>query len=397
MEKLPIVRASKERDAVLVLTNGQFFFGRGIGKKGTTQGELCFNTSLTGYQEIMTDPSYDSQIINFTMSHIGNVGANRYDAESAASFAAGLVIRDDITIASNFRSEQNFNDWLIDNNITGIAAIDTRHITSLIRDSGVLNALICHAELGEEIIVADLLEEVKRVNSFAGLELSTAVSTKEPYEWHKSSTQLGHIINDLQLGQQEHHIVVIDYGVKHNILNCLLSYGVKITVVNCKATLEEILALNPDGVFLSNGPGDPAANIIYAKGVIQALLERNIPLFGICMGHQLLSLASGLKTTKMHQGHRGVNHPVKNIATGRVEITSQNHGFCVENKNLPENVVVTHISLFDNSIEGIKLTDKPAFSVQYHPESSSGPHDGRYLFAEFIDLITKHKESLKYA
>jgi len=396
MNKLPVVIASKDINAVLVLANGQFFFGQGIGKEGTTQGELCFNTSLTGYQEILTDPSYTDQIINFTMPHIGNVGTNSYDRESDERYAAGLVVRDSITNDSNFRSEISFNNWLREKEIVGISGIDTREVTSLIRDSGVVNAIIYHANIGDTIDVERLLNLAKKMPSYEGLELSSSVSTSTQYNWDKISNQFDHL-TPISGDYSDIHIVVIDYGVKHNILNCLLSYGCKVTVVNCKTDIDEIIKLNPDGVFLSNGPGDPAANIIYAKDIIQNLLERKIPIFGICMGHQLLSLSSGLTTYKMHQGHRGTNHPVKNLLSNKVEITSQNHGFCVSKDNLPDNVEITHISLFDNTVEGIRFTDRPAFSVQYHPESSGGPHDSRYLFGEFISMIKENKKLEQYA
>jgi len=383
MQNLPVVTATKELNAALVLASGQFFFGCGVGALGTTKGELCFNTSITGYQEILTDPSYTDQIITFTAPHIGNVGANTDDNESTEKFAKGLVLRDKITIDSNFRSEQNFNDWLKAKNLTGISGVDTRAITTLLRTNGATNVAIKYVEIGEELNIAEILEEAKSVPSFKGLELSSKVSVQTDTSWAQVSYK--YLAPAVQ--NEDIHVAVIDYGVKNNILNYLLSSGCRVTVVNCKTPAAEILALNPDGVFLSNGPGDPDANAEYAVAIIRELLEKKIPIFGICMGHQLLSLAAGLKTYKMHQGHRGVNHPVQNLLTRKVEITAQNHGFCVSDEDLPDNVEVTHRSLFDKTVEGIRFNDRPAFSVQYHPESSGGPHDSSYLFTEFVELI----------
>ena len=390
MTNLPVVKATQELNAVLILTSGEYFFGKGIGKQGQTRGELCFNTSITGYQEILTDPSYTDQIITFTAPHIGNVGSNLDDNESIQKFAQGLVVREDITLASNFRAEENFNDWLIKNNLTGIAGVDTRAITTLLRENGAVNAIITYALEGEELNVLELLTEAKQIKSFAGIELSSKVSVKKLAE----HTELTYQYLAPEKALEDLHIVVLDYGVKHNILNYFLTHGCKISLVNCKASAAEIMALKPDGLFLSNGPGDPSANAKYTVAVIQEILAAKLPIFGICMGHQLLSLAAGLKTFKMHQGHRGANHPVINLATKKVEITAQNHGFCVSDENLPANIEITHRSLFDQTVEGLKLTDRPAFSVQYHPESSSGPHDSKYLFAEFIDLIKSHNKKV---
>ena len=389
MDQLPIVKANKEQNAVLILASGQYFFGIGIGSKGTAKGELCFNTALSGYQEILTDPSYTDQIINFTMPHIGNVGVNSDDYESSNKYAKGLVVRDFLTNDSNFRSESSFDFWLKEKSITGISAVDTRAITNILRKDGAVNALIYFANEGEDINLAKLLAEVKEVPSFKGLEISSKVSRETSEKIEKIT------YNFLAPAKTvlDYHIVVLDYGVKNNILNNLLAFGAKVTIVNCKASYDEIMALQPDGVFLSNGPGDPDANSLYAVEVIRELLQNKIPIFGICMGHQLLAIAAGLKSFKMHQGHRGVNHPVINLLTKKVEITSQNHGFCISDEDMPDNIEVTHRSLFDQTIEGIKLNDRPAFSVQYHPESSSGPHDSRYLFAEFIKLIKNNKKT----
>ncbi len=387
MDSLPVVTATKQLNAALILANGQFFFGQGLGKIGRTQGELCFNTSITGYQEILTDPSYTGQIITFTAPQIGNVGVNQDDNESAQKFAAGLVLRDYPSKASNFRAEGDFNQWLAQNYLTGIAGIDTRAITSQIRNSGVVNALIIYKEEGEEFDLPALIAEAQKIPSLKGQELASKVSVTQNENW----TDFSYKYSAPKQQQSDVHIVVLDYGVKHNILNCFYELGVKLTVVNCKSSAEEILALNPDGVFLSNGPGDPDANALYTLPVIQKLLAEKLPIFGICMGHQLLALAAELKTFKMHQGHRGVNHPVKNLRSGKVEITTQNHGFCVVDENLPANVEITHRSLFDQTIEGLRLTDRPAFSVQYHPESSGGPHDSKYLFKEFLELIANER------
>jgi carbamoyl-phosphate synthase small subunit len=387
MNQLPIVKANHEQNAVLILASGQYFFGLGVGKVGKVTGELCFNTALSGYQEILTDPSYTGQIINFTMPHIGNVGINKDDYESNAKYAKGLVVREKITSDSNFRAEDSFNNWLKEKAITGISAIDTRAITNILRKDGAVNALIYFADIGEEINIAALCAELEDVPSFKGLEFSSQVSR----ETSEKVNNLTYKYLAPKLMEAQYHVVVLDYGVKNNILNNLVAYGARVTIVNCKASYDEIEALNPDGVFLSNGPGDPDANALYAVAIIQKILAKKIPVFGICMGHQLLALAAGLKSFKMHQGHRGVNHPVLNLRNKKVEITSQNHGFCISDEEMPKNVEITHISLFDNSIEGIRLKDRPAFSVQYHPESSSGPHDSRYLFAEFIELMKNNK------
>jgi carbamoyl-phosphate synthase small subunit len=385
-----LFKASSASDCILCLATGEIFFGKGVGVCGEISGEVCFNTSITGYQEILTDPSYTGQIINFTMPHIGNVGANIEDNESNNKFAAGLIVREPITNDSNYRSEHSLNNWLIENNLTGISGIDTRAITHLIRKNGHVGSIIKFIKEGESIDLAELSNRAKLVTNLEGKELSKGVSTKEHHIWEKPS--ISHEFDDKNTqSDMDLNIVVIDFGVKNHILNCLINTGCSVKVVNCDFDAEEIIAMNPDGIFLSNGPGDPDANAEYAIAEIRKLLEKKIPIFGICMGHQLLSLAANLKTFKMHQGHRGVNHPILNLKNKTVEITSQNHGFCVANENLPENVEVTHISLFDGTVEGIKLLDRPAFSVQYHPESSSGPHDSRYLFKDFITMIRQHK------
>ena len=372
--------------AVLLLEDGTVYHGKAAGKIGTTAGEICFNTSITGYQEILTDPSYANQIITFTFPHIGNVGCNESDNEAQKVFCNGLVIREDITEDSNFRSEIHFNKWLIKHKLTGICGVDTRALTRIIRTKGAGNVIIAFVENGKVLDTEKLTAKIKNLPTLDGAELCATVSTKKSYKW-KSKT----ISMSKEKYKHGYSAVVMDYGVKENILNCLVDHGFKITVLPATASFNDIIKHKPDGVFLSNGPGDPLATSKYAAPVIRQILEKEIPIFGICMGHQLLAIAAGLTTVKMFQGHRGANHPVKNLQNGTVEITSQNHGFCVPHKNIPKNIEVTHVSLFDNTIEGIRLKDKPAFSVQYHPESSPGPHDSRYLFKQFIELIRQSK------
>ncbi len=383
------LKADKNVNAVLCLADGTFFFGKGVGKKGETSGEICFNTAITGYQEILTDPSYSGQIITFTFPHIGNVGCNHDDNEAKKVFTNGLVIREDITQDSNFRSKNHLNKWLISNNLTGICGIDTRALTRKIRLGGASNVIISFVENGKELNTEKLIAKIKNLPDLNGAELCSIVSCKKPYKWKSKTNKIAKI--EKEKYQHNYNIAVIDYGIKENILNCLTDHGFNVTILPAQTKFAEILKYKPDGVFLSNGPGDPSATAKYAAPVIKEILKNNIPIFGICMGHQLLAIASGLTTFKMFQGHRGANHPVKNLQTGIVEITSQNHGFAVPRDNLPSDIEVTHISLFDNTVQGIQLKNKPAFSVQYHPESSPGPHDSRYLFKKFIDLIDKSK------
>jgi len=374
-------------NAALLLADGTIFWGHGIGTAGVVFGEICFNTAMTGYQEILTDPSYNGQIITFTFPHIGNVGCNDQDAESGDRHigACGVVVRERITSPSNFRSRQNLNEWLSKRGISGISGVDTRALTRHIRKNGAQNAAIVSDKL--QVASCRLQEVVEQLASYPplnGMELAKKVTTKKNYEWSEPRWQLATC--NLQPATS-FHVVAIDYGEKLNILRCLASYGCRVTVVPAKTPVEEILALKPDGVFLSNGPGDPAATGKYAVPVIRKLIELGLPVFGICLGHQMLALALGGRTEKMHQGHRGANHPVKNLETGMVEITSQNHGFVVHEDSLPKNVMITHRSLFDGSVEGLRLKDKPVFSVQYHPESSPGPHDSMYLFGQFVDTM----------
>ncbi len=375
-------------NAALLLADGTVFWGRGVGAEGTALGEICFNTAMTGYQEVLTDPSYQGQIVTFTFPHIGNVGCNAEDIESENARvmgASGLVIREPITTPSNFRSTLHFNDWLIKRGLTGICGIDTRALTRHIRKNGAQNVLIAYMESNANIDIKALQKQLATHPSLEGLELAKNVTTHKPYEWQAMRWKLGEGYKEAH--NPEYHVVAIDYGEKLNILRCLASLGCKITVVPADTSAEQILAFKPDGVFLSNGPGDPAATGKYAIPVIQKLIETGLPLFGICLGHQLLGLACGGKTEKMHQGHRGANHPIKNLETGQVEITSQNHGFVVTEKSLPSHVAVTHKSLFDSTVAGLKFKDKPVFSVQYHPEASPGPHDSLYLFQQFVGMM----------
>jgi carbamoyl-phosphate synthase small subunit len=379
------ITVPKNATAALVLADGKVFFGQGIGKIGTTFGEICFNTGLTGYQEVLTDLSYAGQIITFTFPHIGNVGANFEDVESTNPVARGLVIRENITNPSNFRSDSHLNKWLEKNKITGICGIDTRALTKYIRTKGAQNASICFFEKKADLNLKSLQIQVADYPSLKGMELAEGVSCKKSYERAETKWKLGKGHGTLSGGKYK--VVAIDYGAKLNILRCLSDLSCDVTIVPATATADEILALNPDGIFLSNGPGDPAATGKFAVPEIQKLMESGKPIFGICLGHQLLALAMGCTTTKMHQGHRGSNHPVQDLDTRKVEITSQNHGFVVSKSALPEDVEITHLSLFDDTVEGIKSKSKPVFSVQYHPESSPGPHDSHYLFDRFIKLM----------
>ncbi len=376
--------------AALILADGSVFWGRGIGAEGAAGGEICFNTSMTGYQEIMTDPSYAGQIVTFTFPHIGNVGTNPDDDEAAKPFARGLVLRADITAPSNYRSGGHFNDWLKDRGLAGICGLDTRALTHHIREHGAQNAVICH---GKDIDISTLQAKLEGLPSMAGCDMAKTVSTKEVYTWDQSVWSAE--ANAYGVAQQaDAHVVVVDYGVKRNILRCLAAQGFKLTVVPCDFPADKILALNPDGIFLSNGPGDPAATAAYAAPIIKNLLQAGLPLFGICLGHQLLAITLGGKTEKLPFGHRGANHPVKDLATGKIEITSQNHGFHVIPESLPETAEVTHVSLFDGTNEGLRLKNCPAFSVQYHPEASPGPQDSYYLFERFAAQIRDAKKKV---
>ena len=370
--------------AIIVFADGKTFYGKGLGAEVTAVGEICFNTSLTGYQEIMTDPSYAGEIITFTFPHIGNVGTNNEDIETITPAARGAILREDITSQSSWRAAQHFNEWLKTHNLAGICGIDTRAMTRHIRDNGAPNAVICHKADGKFDLDA-LKKQAAEWPGLEGMDLAKEVSCTQTYTWDETNWDL-----ESGYGKQtnpEFHVVAMDFGAKRNILRCLASAGCKVTVVPGNTTAEDILKHKPDGVFLSNGPGDPAATGEYAVPTIKTLLDKNIPVFGICLGHQMLALALGGKTEKMHLGHRGANHPVQDLMTKKVEITSQNHGFMVLPDSLPDDVEVTHVSLFDKTNEGIKHKTKPAFSVQYHPEASPGPQDSHYLFGRFMDMI----------
>ncbi len=378
--------------ALLVLADGTLIEGFGLGAAGEAAGEVCFNTAMTGYQEILTDPSYRGQIVTFTFPHIGNVGVNEEDIESvnAASDhgACGIVIGAAITDPSSWRAARSLDAWLKSRNVVGLGGIDTRALTAQIREKGMPNAIIAHDPDGKFDIPA-LKAKAAALPSMNGLDLVPGVTSTQRFNWDQTTWTLGEGYGHQQ--SPKHHVVAIDYGVKRNILRLIANAGCKVTVVPATASAEDILALNPDGVFLSNGPGDPAATGAYAVPVIKTLIAKKIPLFGICLGHQMLGLAVGGTTRKMHQGHHGANHPVKDNTTGKVEITSMNHGFAVDAATLPANVTETHVSLFDGSNCGIALTDAPAFSVQHHPEASPGPQDSHYLFDRFVEMMEKAK------
>src|SRR5271167_4296231 len=378
---------------VLVLANGEVIEGFGVGAVGAAVGEVCFNTAMTGYEEILTDPSYAAQIVTFTFPHIGVVGVNDEDIEvvnAAGSAAVGAIMRADVAAPSNFRAKGRLDGSLKARGIIGVTGVDTRALTTLIRKHGMPNAVIAHAPDGAFDLDA-LRATAARWPGIDGMDLVPAVGSTQRYDWDETSWTL-----ESGYGRRletRFHVVAVDYGVKRNILRLLNDCGCSVTVVPATASADEIVALRPDGVFLSNGPGDPAATGEYAVPTIQALLETKIPLFGICLGHQLLGLAVGARTVKMPQGHHGANHPVKDFTTGKVEIVSMNHGFAVERESLPANAKETHVSLFDGSNCGVALTDRPAFSVQYHPEASPGPRDSHYLFRRFVDLIAASKDA----
>lgn len=373
--------------AILALADGSIFRGISIGADGHSVGEVVFNTAMTGYQEILTDPSYARQIVTLTYPHIGNTGVNREDAESGKVWVAGFVIRDLPLLASSFRSEQNLSDYLKQNNIVAIADIDTRRLTRILRDKGAQNGCIT---AGNHLDEADAVANARSFAGLAGMDLAKEVTASSSYEWKEGSWQLGKGHQDA--GANRFHVVAFDYGIKSNILRMLADRGCRLTVVPAKTPASAVLALNPDGVFLSNGPGDPEP-CDYAITAIRQILETDIPVFGICLGHQLLALSSGAKTVKMKFGHHGANHPVQDLATGSVMITSQNHGFAVDEKSLPANLKPTHRSLFDGSLQGIHRTDKAAFSFQGHPEASPGPHDVAPLFDHFIELMQTRNKS----
>lgn len=371
--------------AILVLADGTTFKGTAIGAIGESVGEVVFNTSMTGYQEILTDPSYAEQIVTLTYPHIGNTGTNEEDEESSQIWSKGLIIRDLPLLASNFRNQQSLSDYLKARNIIGIADIDTRRLTRVLRDKGAQNGCLM---AGENIDEAAALEKAKHFPGLKGMDLAKEVTTETSFEWDSSTWKLGEGHTKLK-EKPQFHVVAYDFGVKRNILRMLVERGCKVTVVPAKTPASDVKAMNPDGVFLSNGPGDPEP-CDYAIAAIQELLDADYPTFGICLGHQLLGLASGAKTQKMKFGHHGANHPVKDVQRGTVMITSQNHGFALDEASLPDNLEVTHVSLFDGSLQGVKRTDKPAFGFQGHPEASPGPHDVAPLFDQFIELMQSH-------
>jgi carbamoyl-phosphate synthase small subunit len=390
MTDLPPAPAINGADptGALVLADGTVFYGHGFGAAGQAVGEVCFNTSITGYQEILTDPSYAGQIITFTFPHIGNVGTNSEDVETRSPAARGLIVRADITEPANFRSTQRLQDWLKSHNLIGISGIDTRRLTRRIRDLGAPNGTILHAPDGK-LDIPGARATATAWPGLEGMDLAKEVTTRQTYHWDEARWALG-----TGYARQESpafKVVAIDYGAKQNILRELAASGCAVTVVPAEASAEDVMRHQPDGIFLSNGPGDPAATGAYAVPVIRDLIARGLPIFGICLGHQLLALALGGRTEKMARGHRGANHPVKDLATGKVEITSQNHGFVVIPESLPEEAEQTHVSLFDGSNEGFRLKNKPVFAVQYHPEASPGPHDSHYLFDRFVRLMETHK------
>ena len=403
--------APKGATGVLVLASGEVLWGKGFGAEGAAVGEVCFNTAMTGYQEVMTDPSYAKQIVNFTFPHIGNVGSNVEDMEATNAHAVGCITRQDVTDPSNFRSTQHFDVWMKANNRIGLSGIDTRALTRLIRLRGAPNAVIAYSADGQ-FDVSALLAQAQGWAGLEGMDLAKDVTTLQSYGWNEGLWRLGVKPSPLQgrglgervsiastssevpptptlppKGERGKKVVAIDYGIKRNILRNLVDVGCDVTVVPATASFEDIMAHAPDGLFLSNGPGDPAATGEYAVPVIQQWLATKKPLFGICLGHQMLALAVGAKTEKMHQGHRGANHPVKRLSDGAVEITSMNHGFAVDAESLPAGTSPTHTSLFDGSNCGFELTGQPAFSVQYHPEASPGPMDSHYLFEKFAGMM----------
>jgi carbamoyl-phosphate synthase small subunit len=386
--------AEQTATARLVLADGTVLEGYGLGATGHAVGEVCFNTAMTGYEEILTDPSYAGQIITFTFPHIGNVGTNEEDIETvnmaATPGARGIILRTDITEPSSWRATAHLDQWLKRRGVIGLAGIDTRALTGLIREKGMPNAVIAHEPSGEFDLDA-LKKEAREWPGLVGMDLVPMVTSGQRFSWDETEWKLGEGYGRQTNG--EFHVVAIDYGIKRNILRLLAGTAGKVTVVPATTSAEDILAMKPDGVFLSNGPGDPAATGEYAVPVIKQVIDSGTPTFGICLGHQMLGIALGGTTKKMHQGHHGANHPVKDLTTGKVEITSMNHGFAVDKESLPGNVEQTHVSLFDGSNCGLALKDRPVFSVQYHPEASPGPRDSHYLFRRFADLMKAKKAS----
>ncbi len=393
-QKNKIAIKSQYSPAILVLDNKTVFRGIGLGYQGEATGEICFNTSLTGYQEIISDPSYAGQIINFTFPHIGNVGTNNEDLESDKIWTRGVIFNSEITSPSNYRSLQNLDKWLKKNKIVGITGVDTRSLTNFIRDYGAPKGTISNNKNGK-FNISKLIKKSIKWPGLNNMDLAKDVTTPKTYIWKGLKTwkkSKGYEKNK----KKKLRIIAIDFGIKKNILRYFSNYDCEVKVVSCKKTADEILKLKPQGIFLSNGPGDPAATGKYAIKIVKNLIKANLPLFGICLGHQILALALDAKTKKMKLGHRGANHPVKNLITKKVEITSQNHGFEVIKESLKKNTEITHLSLFDNSIEGIKLKNKPVFSVQYHPEANPGPQDSQYLFGDFIKEVKNYAKKKRH-
>ncbi|MEM6603372.1 MAG: glutamine-hydrolyzing carbamoyl-phosphate synthase small subunit [Pseudomonadota bacterium] len=383
------IQGKRQKTAVICFADGTVLHGYGFGKTGHNVAEICFNTALTGYQEVLSDPSYASQFVTFTFPHIGNVGTTPEDLEAQKCFAAGLICREDITNPSNWRATNHFSRWAAQNDLIGICGIDTRALTALIRDHGMPHAVIAHQPDGQ-FDIENLIQQAKDWPGLEGLDLAAKVTCTEPYHFTEGRWTLK---NSFQTPEHRpYKVVAVDFGVKKNILRCLTDAGCDVTIVPAGSSYETIMSYDPDGIFLSNGPGDPAATGEYAVPVVQKLLESNLPIFGICLGHQILALALGAKTYKMKFGHHGANHPVQNIATKKVEITSMNHGFTVDTDTLPADVTETHKSLFDGSNCGIAVRGKPVYSVQFHPEASPGPQDSYYLFEEFAEAMAEYKQ-----
>ena len=374
-------------NAALVLDDGSVFWGLGAGAVGSAVGEVCFNTAVTGYQEILTDPSYAGQIITFTFPHIGNVGTNAEDIETATPAVRGCVLRAAITDPANWRSGGHLDAWLKSFGLVAVTGVDTRRLTRRIRDGGAPKGAIVHAQDGD-IDVDALSARAAAWPGLEGMDLAREVTCRQTFTWDEAAWSLGH--GYARQTAPRYHVVAVDFGAKRNILRCLAAAGCRVTVVAATASADDVLGHRPDGIFLSNGPGDPAATGEYAVPMVHGLLASRLPVFGICLGHQILALALGARTFKMHLGHRGANHPVKDLETGRVAITSQNHGFVVDRESLPPGVIETHTSLFDGTLEGLKVEGRPVFSVQYHPEASPGPQDSHYLFERFIDLMARN-------
>ncbi|WP_231471459.1 glutamine-hydrolyzing carbamoyl-phosphate synthase small subunit [Thioalkalivibrio sp. HK1] len=376
-----------------MLADGTLLWGHGAGAVGTVVGELCFNTSMTGYQEILSDPSYAGQIITFTFPHIGNTGFNLEDHETDEPVAKGCVLRASITEPSNWRSQGHLDEWLKKHGLVAITDVDTRKLVRRLRDRGAISCALIHAEDASEIDPKALHELARAWPGLEGMDLAGEVSTAEELPWRQSAWKPDRGYGVME--SPERHVVALDYGAKHNILRCLATLGCRVTVLPANTPEYDILAQRPDGIFLSNGPGDPAATAAYAVPTLRRLIECDLPIFGICLGHQMLALALGARTRKMHHGHRGANHPVRDIETGQIEITSQNHGFEVDADSLPSGVIQTHVSLFDGSNEGLRVEGRPIFSVQHHPEASPGPHDSHHLFQRFVDAIDDARSSRK--